>query len=479
MLHAIVTSPVCGAAATGPLRIHPANPRYFTDDSGKAIYLSGLDDSGEFQDAGTTYPPPSPFDYAGYLHHLQSYGLNFLRMWTFHTPKFLPLWVPGQEWYIEPMPWVRSNQCCAADGRNKFNLDQFNAAYFDRMRDRIAMAADYGIYVQLMVLFDGLLLQFEGDPRLGQRDVWKYHPFNIQNNVNGIDIPDANGNGRRDEFHVLGFLPSAALATQERYVRQVVDTVNDFDNILYEISNEADRHSLPWQEYFVDYIKRYQRTKPKQHPVGISALTGGTNEQLLAGPWDWVSPGSWNEPGDYESNPPIADSRKVIISNTDHYAPEKDVSRQWPWKSFTRGLHTMLLIPEIDRPPLCNPPTCVPRVAVRRAMGDTVAFANRLDLASMTPRPDLASTNYALANPGSEYLVYAPLGSSFTVNLAGRSQDFIVEWFDPTTRATLSGGIVTGGGTKSFTSPFSNAVLYLKAVTSHPTVVPGKQSPIQ
>jgi len=29
------------AMSAGPLRIHPNNPRYFTDDGGKAIYLTG------------------------------------------------------------------------------------------------------------------------------------------------------------------------------------------------------------------------------------------------------------------------------------------------------------------------------------------------------------------------------------------------------------------------------------------------------
>ena len=32
---------VRAAIATGPLRTNPANPRYFTDGSGKAIYLTG------------------------------------------------------------------------------------------------------------------------------------------------------------------------------------------------------------------------------------------------------------------------------------------------------------------------------------------------------------------------------------------------------------------------------------------------------
>ncbi len=42
---------------------------------------------------------------------------------------------------------------------------------------------------------------------------------------------------------------------------------------------------------------------------------------------------------------------------------------------------------------------------VRRGMGYTLAFANRLDLAKCLPNNRLASTEYCLANPGQEYLV--------------------------------------------------------------------------
>ena len=44
----------------------------------------------------------------------------------------------------------------------------------------------------------------------------------------------------------------------------------------------------------------------------------------------------------------------------------------------------------------------------RRAMGHTLAYANRMNLAAMTPRDDLASSGYCLANPGEEYLIYLP-----------------------------------------------------------------------
>ena len=38
-------------------------------------------------------------------------------------------------------------------------------------------------------------------------------------------------------------------------------------------------------------------------------------------------------------------------------------------------------------------------------MGDTLRFAERMNLIAMEPRGDLSSTGYALANPGEEYLV--------------------------------------------------------------------------
>jgi hypothetical protein len=47
-------------------------------------------------------------------------------------------------------------------------------------------------------------------------------------------------------------------------------------------------------------------------------------------------------------------------------------------------------------------------MAARAAMGQTRRYADKMDLINMTPRRDLASTHYALARPGSEYLVYQP-----------------------------------------------------------------------
>jgi hypothetical protein len=96
-----------------------------------------------------------------------------------------------------------------------------------------------------------------------------------------------------------------------------------------------------------------------------------------------------------------------------------------------------------------------------------------MDLAKMTAHASLSSTGYCLAQTpatGAEYLVYAPNGGSFTVDLRAMvsSRTLNVEWFDPGTGTTTSGGTVSAGSVQSFTPPFSgDAVLYLVDSAGH------------
>jgi hypothetical protein len=70
----------------------------------------------------------------------------------------------------------------------------------------------------------------------------------------------------------------------------------------------------------------------------------------------------------------------------------------------------------------------------RFAMGDTARYAERIRLLEMEPRPDLASTGFALAKPGVEYLALQP-ERDFSVTLEqGR---YSVEWFGVDGRETV------------------------------------------
>ena len=112
-------------------------------------------------------------------------------------------------------------------------------------------------------------------------------------------------------------------------------------------------------------------------------------------------------------------------------------------------------------------------------MGYTLSYAKKINLASMVPRGDLASTGYCLANEGKEYLIYLPssnkilhrffqlvgMNETVTVNLSATSERFNVEWFNPRTGETIDGGTISGGVSRSFTAPFrGDAVLYISAI---------------
>jgi hypothetical protein len=288
------------------------------------------------------------------------------------------------------------------------------------------------------------------------------------------------------KVHTLSI--AAITALQEAYVRKVIDTVNDLDNVLYEITNESPSHSKEWQYHMVEYINKYQHEKANQHPVGMTYFGEGREgamDALLGSSADWISPGlDLANAGSgqvrptyrYDTDPPAADGRKVIVSDTDHIFGVGG-NENWVWKSFTRGLNPIFMDPVDD--PKWEP--------ARRAMGQTLRFANRMNLAKMVPRNDLASTGYCLANPGSEYLVYLPseegqrwyrrwyirgqrltYGLTVTVDLSASSGILTVEWSNPVTGEIRSGGSIMGGDTRRFTSPFGTAsVLYLSARKDH------------
>ena len=69
------------ADSRGPLRVSEANPRYFTDRSGKAVYLSGSHTWNNLVEMQAS-PGQDPFNYDEYLDFLETYHHNFFRLWA-------------------------------------------------------------------------------------------------------------------------------------------------------------------------------------------------------------------------------------------------------------------------------------------------------------------------------------------------------------------------------------------------------------
>ena len=316
----------------------------------------------------------------------------------------------------------------------------------------MAAARDRGIYVSVM-LFEGWGLQFSPG-------AWEGHPFNPKNNINGID-GDTNADGKGIEVHELG--NKAVTEIQEAYIRKVIDTVNGFDNVLYEISNENHPPSTQWQYHMIRFIKEYERTKPQQHPVGMTfQYKGGENKTLFDSPADWVSP---NPDGGYRDDPPPADGRKVVLNDTDHlWGIGGDLA--WVWKSFTRGYNPIFMDPydgdilgnRFD--PQVGPGPAQPglHAPVRSQDGPgegTSEPGGGFD--EILPRESRASSTWSTNRPSG--------GDSIV--LEAQPGTYRYEWFDPASGKQVSAGTRTiAEGKSQFPCPVQgDAVLFVtKAV---------------
>lgn len=200
-----------------PLSIHPQNPHYFLFRDKPAILIGSTEHYGALMNLD--------FDYVKYFDELAACGLNVTRTFTgiyvepagaFGIKKNTMAPAPGR--FIAP--WARSNDAGYSNGGNKFDLESWDEAYFERLKDFISEAGKKEIVVELD-LFSNFYDTIQ----------WKLSPLNSINNINGLaDI--------RDHKEILSLRHPEVLAEQEKMVRKIISELKDFDNLYYEICNE-------------------------------------------------------------------------------------------------------------------------------------------------------------------------------------------------------------------------------------------------
>jgi hypothetical protein len=464
------------SSAMGPLKQSTVNSRYFVNPAGQPVYLTGSHTWDDFQDTDTS-ASPAAFDFNGYVNFLKLHGHSVTILWRKDLPTYCG-WGAGGTWHMSPFPWKRtggsSGTQVASDGLPAFDLTQLDQTYFDRLRARVIQLQQNGIYA-IVELFDGLGIT-------SNRCSTDGYPFTGGNNVNGVD----DGGGTNSM--TMGS-PNIITNYQDAFVQKVIDTVNDQPNVLWEISEEAPDNSTWWQGHMIALIHTYEAGKPFQHPVGYPTLnvSGASDGTLYNSDADWVAPVARISPT--SSCGSGAPACKVNINDSDHsyfgmWNDSAQTNRNYVWENFANANQVIFMDPYLiywssGNRNLCQSPTngvCTGPDSrwnnMRDNLGYTVNYANKMDLLEITPQGGLSSTGYCLAQTpsvGAEYLVYAPSGGTFTVNLSATTRVLNVEWLNPATGVTTAGVAITGGSTaQSFTAPFSgDAVLYIVDAAGH------------
>jgi hypothetical protein len=379
---------------------------------------------------------------------------------------------------------MRTGPGLATDGGLKFDLNRFNESYFERLRTRVKALGAAGIYAGVYLFSGEWLLRF--------RSSTDGYPFSGANNINGVDDGYDGMSEEGAVASVTMMAPNMITGFQDAYVQKTIDVLNDLPNVLWIVSQEAPEHSLWWNEHLISFIRAYEKQKPFQHPIGygeVSMDISKTDLVLYNSDADWVAPAARiSPPNSCGKGNPVC---KVNVNDSDHsyfgmWNDSPQTNRNYAWENFVNGNQVLFMDPYTVYYPRENRNMCEAPVHgispapdnrwanFRDNLGYILAYSRKLNLVKCTSQNALSSTGYCLAQtPGSgaEYLVYAPDGGQFTIDLSAMpaSRKVSVEWFNPATgKSTTQRDVSAGSKSQTFVTPFNgDAILYLVDKRGH------------
>ena len=256
------------APATGPLRVHPENRRYFADGTGRAVYLTGSHTWSNLVDHGPKRPaaevrfrrlPRLPGPLRPQLHPALDVGAD--RPGTTEGVGREP-----KRHTVQPHPFARTGPGKALDGKPKFDLAKFDPAYFERLRSRVEAAGE------------------AGHLRLGHALRGLGHPVR-RRRLEAASLPP----GQQCQRHRRRRGPRRRHPHAQRTrrsppfrrptLRKVVDTLNDLDNVLYEISNENHPPSTEWQYHIIRFVEGLRADQGEAASGGDDVPVQGREQQ--------------------------------------------------------------------------------------------------------------------------------------------------------------------------------------------------------
>jgi hypothetical protein len=218
---------------------------------------------------------------------------NFTRLWTLET----------RAANFEESPWGSNTPGTVRIGNSPWKKDgSLNGRYYKALENAVKAADERGITVGVC-LFEGTLsTYFRGSDYIS----WKAHPFN---GLGPADTYSVHTKGSWNKY-------------QRAHVKRVTETLEKYDNVMYEVGNELPRDSIKWfQAKVIEWVNKFTN-KPvgASYAQGMKASRGRTQDWLTGIGADWIAPsGSTKLPG--FKGPQILD--------TDH---------AWPLYSNVTGL---------------------------------------------------------------------------------------------------------------------------------------------
>ena len=353
-------------------------------------------------------------------------------------------------------PWARSDEPGYINGGNKFDLDKWNPAYFERLYDFVSLAAQYDIIVEV-TFFSSIY----------RDDYWEYCPFYFENNINSTDRIERIFVHTRRNGNLFNY--------QEAMVRKIARELNEFDNVIYEIQNEpwsdqqgalfllnktnipkdqpwhtksdlASELSLEWQRAIAAIVRDVEGNLPKKHLIAQNYCNYGQpisevddNIDIMNFHYVWPEAVHWN----------YGFERPISFDESGFSQKEEATYRRQAWRFILAGgavfnnLDYSFVAGHEDGSYEENSSPGLGTRALRSQFRFLGEFMGKIDFVNMEPANHLVHhvpgfTYQGLAKESDTYAYYFEGEGKTKVKLEVANGNYMAEWWDPETGLMIS-----------------------------------------
>ncbi|HEX4955061.1 MAG TPA: hypothetical protein VF017_16855 [Thermoanaerobaculia bacterium] len=437
------------------------NGRWLTYDGQTNVYLVGFDTQELAAD-------PS-IDYIAALNTMQQNRINKVRIW---------LYCYFGESFLHPWTFNATTRT--------FNLDQWNSAYWTRLRAFVQAAQARDIVVEVSVFAPNNLDSSAGwNGAIG--GIPMANAWNKVFNTSGAFTANANGHFM-PQFFDLNYQEAVGLETrrlrdvQQALLDKAVAEIGSFDNVIFEACNEfplkiasiGDAGVRSWHHTWLD---RLNSTTPRL--VTCHAQQGwGANTTGIDHCWSRASVDILNfhfytyGPGTISNLLLGAQTRGKVLSNNESGNYRVATAAQGGLDGNTRFAWAMLLsggyfgMYEDDSSLIGDASwnAAAQRLRALRDIAEAVEFAKMSPVDTAGNDYDVlatagpTSTNWqVLAKPGERYLAYfwnaAGTATATAAQLTVPAGTYTYRWYDVRNGAQRATGTVTSNGSVSIAPP--------------------------
>jgi hypothetical protein len=370
------------------------------------------------------------------------------------------VWPPFYE-----QPWARSGKGTAWDGLSKYDLTKFNPWYFSRLR-RFAAECDHrGLVLVHQAYFQHNVLEAGAH--------WADFPWRPANCLQDTGFPEPPPYINKKRIFMAEAFYDVKHPLRRRlhraYIRHCLDTLGGQTNVIYLTGAEF-TGPLEFVQFWIDTVAEWRKETGKKVLIGLSC-TKDVQDAILADKaraaevavidlryWWYTADRSLYAPKGGQSLAPRqqlrawtgnrrrsdAQTARQVREYRNRY-PDKAIlcsaDRANGWAVLAAG-GSIPNLPQLHNPRL--------RAALPR-------------MKPFEPAEGLTDRQWALAEPGRQYLVYASTGGTIRLDLLATRETFAVHWIDPRTGAVRgTSETVRGGKRLDFSAPKGGAsVLWL------------------